>query len=208
MHTLSHHDGVLRFSYAAGDGCRVHGLHDPVEAVLTLRVTAPGGRLLHEDNLPCDDAGALAAALAEWGEVPEPVRAEPPLVEEKRFPLPPLARPLAPTDTFGGPSRPLVRRAESVRPVEPAPAPVATTLAPETYAASLERQEQLATKMRELAEQRALVARKAAAVAVTDAAVAQSALAGNELRHDLRDPRSLRRAMVLREILGAPVALR
>jgi hypothetical protein len=62
--------------------------------------------------------------------------------------------------------------------------------------------------MRELAEQRALVARKAAAVAVTDAAVAQSALAGNELRHDLRDPRSLRRAMVLREILGAPVALR
>ena len=140
--------------------------------------------------------------------LPEPVRAEPPLVEEKRFPLPPLARPLAPTDTFGGPSRPLVRRTETVRPVEPAPAPMATTIAPETYAASLERQEQLATKMRELAEQRTLVARRAAAVAVTDAAVAQSALAGNELRHDLRDPRSLRRAMVLREILGAPVALR
>ena len=140
--------------------------------------------------------------------MPEPVRAEPPLVEEKRFPMPPLARPLAPTDTFGGPSRSLVRRTETVRPVEPALAPMATTIAPETYAASLERQEQLATKMRELAEQRTLVARRAAAVAVTDAAVAQSALAGNELRHDLRDPRSLRRAMVLREILGAPVALR
>jgi len=140
--------------------------------------------------------------------LPEPVRAEPPLVEEKKFPLPPLARPLAPTDTFGGPSRPLVRRTETERRVEPAPASVPTTIAPETYAASLERQEQLATKMRELAEQRALVARKAAAVAVTDAAVAQSARAGHELRHDLRDPRSLRRAMVLREILGAPVALR
>jgi len=140
--------------------------------------------------------------------LPEPVRAEPPMVEEKKFPMPPLARPLAPTDTFGGPNRPLVRRTETVRPVEPVPAAVATTIASETYAASLERQEQLATKMRELAEQRAMVARKAAAVAVTDAAVAHSALAGNELRHDLRDPRSLRRAMVLREILGVPVALR
>ncbi|CAO3413149.1 hypothetical protein [Azospirillum doebereinerae] len=75
MNTLSHHDGALRFSYGVGDECRVHGLHDPVEAVLTLRVTGPGGRLLHEDNLPCDDAEALAVALAEWGEVPEPVRA-------------------------------------------------------------------------------------------------------------------------------------
>lgn len=133
--------------------------------------------------------------------LPEPVRAEPPLVEEKKLSLPPLARPLAPTDTFGGPSRPLVRRTETPRPVAP-------TLAPEAYAAALERQEQLATKMRELAEQRALASRKAAAVAETAAAVAQSALAGHELRHDLRDPRSLRRAMVLREILGAPVALR
>ncbi len=140
--------------------------------------------------------------------LPEPVRAESPMVEEKKFPLPPLARPLAPTDTFGGPVRPLVRRTETVRPVEPKAVPVATAIAPETYAASLERQEQLATKMRELAEQRALMARKAAAVAVSDAAVVQSALAGNELRHDLRDPRSLRRAMVLREILGAPVTLR
>ncbi|NBQ58989.1 MAG: hypothetical protein EBU32_11545 [Opitutaceae bacterium] len=150
------------------------------------------------------------ASLAEADADDEPVRAEPPLVEEKKFPLPPLARPLAPTDTFGGPSRPLVRRPETERRVEPAPAPVPvpTAIALETYAASLERQEQLATKMRELAEQRALVARKAAAVAVTDAAVAQSARAGHELRHDLRDPRSLRRAMVLREILGAPVALR
>jgi len=143
--------------------------------------------------------------------LPETVRAEPPLVEaEKGFQLPPLGRPLTPTDTFGGPSRPLVRRTETPRPMAPAPAPApaATTLAPETYAASLERQGQLATKIRELTEQRALVARKAAAVAVTDAAVAQRALAGNELRHDLRDARSLRRAMVLREILGTPVALR
>lgn len=141
--------------------------------------------------------------------LPEPVRAEPPLGEtEKGFQLPPLGRPLAPTDTFGGPSRPLVRRTEPVRPIEPAPVPAATILAAETYAASLERQEQLATKIRELTEQRALVARKAAALALSDAAVAQRALAGNELRHDLRDARSLRRAMVLREILGAPVALR
>lgn len=137
--------------------------------------------------------------------IPEPAfeRNESPVVEEKRFQLPPIGRTLEPIDTFGGPSRPLVRRAEPMRPVEP---PV--IVASETLEASLQRQEQLATKLRELTEQRAMVARKAAAVAVTDAAAVQSARAGTELRHDLRDPRSLRRAMVLREVLGTPVGLR
>jgi hypothetical protein len=137
--------------------------------------------------------------------IPEPAfeRNEPPVFEEKRFQLPPIGRTLEPIDTFGGPSRPLVRRAESVRPIEP---PV--IVASETLEASLQRQEQLATKLRELTEQRAMVARKAAAVAVTDAAAVESAREGTELRHDLRDARSLRRAMVLREVLGTPVGLR
>lgn len=74
MNTLNRQDGALRFSYAAGEGRRVHGQHDPVEGVLALRVTGPGGRLLHEDHLPCDDAAALATALSAWGEPPGPVR--------------------------------------------------------------------------------------------------------------------------------------
>jgi hypothetical protein len=81
-------------------------------------------------------------------------------------------------------------------------------VATETLEASLERQEQLAIKLQELADQRALAERRAAAVVVTQAAVARHALAGDELRRDLRDPRSLRRAMILREVLGAPVGLR
>jgi len=108
-----------------------------------------------------------------------------------------------PLDPFGGPERPAVRRQEPVRRFEP-PVMVPT----ETLAASLERQEQLATRLRELTEQRAMAARKAAAVAVNNAAVAQRDLAGQELRHDLRDPRSLRRAIILREVLGTPVGLR
>jgi len=131
-------------------------------------------------------------------------RAEPPPVESRPFQLPPLMRPLTePVDTFGGPARPPERWQEPVRRFEP-PVMVPT----ETLAASLERQEQLAMKLRELTEQRAMAARKAAAVAVNNAAVAQRDLAGQELRHDLRDPRSLRRAILLREVLGTPVGLR
>ena len=127
---------------------------------------------------------------------------------DRKFPLPPLMRPrpVAPLDPFGGPvPRTVVRRAEPewVRKVEPAPVPSG-----ETLVASLERQEQLAFKLQELADQRALAERRASAIAVSAAAVAQRALAGDELRRDLRDPRSLRRAMILREVLGTPVGLR
>ncbi|MBC7367250.1 MAG: hypothetical protein H7343_10655 [Undibacterium sp.] len=127
---------------------------------------------------------------------------------EKKFQLPPVMRPrpVSPLDPFGGPApRPVVKRAEPdwVRKVEPPP-----VLSSETLEASLERQEQLAVKLQELADQRALTERRASAVAVSKAALAQRALAGDELRRDLRDPRSLRRAMILREVLGVPVGLR
>lgn len=141
---------------------------------------------------------------------PEAMPAEPPVVFEqapKETPLPPWmqSRPVAPVDPFGGPVRPAVKRSEPewVREVETPP-----VLSNETLEASLERQEQLAIKLQELADQRALAERRAAVVAVSEAAVAQRALAGDELRRDLRDPRSLRRAMILREVLGTPVGLR
>jgi len=81
-------------------------------------------------------------------------------------------------------------------------------VASETLEASLVRQEQLALELQSLHEQRVLASRRAAVVAEGQAVIARRDLAGNELRHDLRDPRSLRRAMVLREVLGPPVAMR
>lgn len=87
-------------------------------------------------------------------------------------------------------------------------AEVAYSMATETLEASLVRQEQLALELQSLNEQRALAARRAAVVAESEAVVARRDLVSNELRHDLRDSRSLRRAMVLREVLGPPVALR
>jgi hypothetical protein len=142
--------------------------------------------------------------------VPEAARAERNVVEDtpqRKFELPPLMRPrpVSPLDPFGGPSRPAVRRAE-LEPVRPVELP--RILSNETLEASLERQKQLAAKLQEYADQRMLVERRAAAITVNQAAVAQRALAGEELRRDLRGPRSLRRAMILREVLGTPVGLR
>jgi hypothetical protein len=74
MNTLSRHDGCLRFSYVVEGGLRVEGTHDPAEQVLILRVTAPHGRVIHMDAIPCDDPRVVLAALREWGEPPIEVR--------------------------------------------------------------------------------------------------------------------------------------
>jgi hypothetical protein len=141
--------------------------------------------------------------------LPQAESAERTVVEEtveRKFELPPIIRPrpVSPLDPFGGPTRPAVKRTEPerVRTVEP---PVYSD---EAAAASLERQTQLALKLQEYAEQKALAERRAAVIKTSEAAVAQRALAGEELRRDLRDPRSLRRAIILREVLGTPVGLR
>jgi hypothetical protein len=120
--------------------------------------------------------------------------------------MPPL-RPASvpPLEPFGGPSRRLVieslRRAATPR-EEPPPIDAAT----------LERQQKLAEEIRALDEARALAERRAAQVVTQrDNAKASSSVA--TARHadwlgDVRDPQALRRAIVLREVLGAPVALR
>ncbi len=147
------------------------------------------------------------AARREGG--PDTSAEEPPVVfapAPRETPLPPWMqpRPISPVDPFGGPKRPTAKRAEP-EPVKTFEPPVLST---ETLEASLERQEQMAIKLQEFADQKALAERRAAAFAVNEAAVALRALAGDELRRDLRDPRSLRRAMILREVLGTPVGLR
>jgi hypothetical protein len=76
-----------------------------------------------------------------------------------------------------------------------------------TAAAVLERQLELAEQMQALEAARRIASRKAAAVVAQAAKQAPSPARG-ELMAELRGVRNLRRAMVLREVLGPPVALR
>lgn len=97
--------------------------------------------------------------------------------------------------------------------VQPAPEPVAPPPLADRSRSELERQQRLADEMKALEEQRALVARRAANIAALKAEEARSqgalrAAARGRVLDDLRDPESLRRAFVLREVLGTPVGLR
>ena len=81
-----------------------------------------------------------------------------------------------------------------------------------TYAV-LERQQQLADQMRALAVARATAQRRAEQVSAglkteADSSRGQLVEARTSLLAGLRDPTELRRAFVLREILGSPVGLR
>jgi hypothetical protein len=79
--------------------------------------------------------------------------------------------------------------------------------------AEVERQQRLQEEMEALEARKFLAARQAQHLAEAEAAVAQSetglrTTARARLLEDLREPHSVRRAIVLREVLGAPVGLR
>jgi hypothetical protein len=98
------------------------------------------------------------------------------------------------------------------RPVTWEEPPLEPTFSP-SHAAVLERQQQLADQMRALEIARLAEQRRTAQVSAAVKTAAESEggmLAGSrgDLLADLREPRSLRRAFVLREVLGAPVGLR
>ena len=126
---------------------------------------------------------------------PEEPAAHPPMLQPSRVP---------PLEPFGGPSRRTMieEMRRMIQPEEPAPIDTA----------ELERQQKLAEQIRTLDEARVATGRRAAqavtqrenALASSSAASAPHALwLGN-----LRDPQTLRRAFVLREVLGPPVGLR
>lgn len=131
---------------------------------------------------------------------------------------PPLLRPaeLRPIDPFGGPKplrRPMGETME--RDVDPAFEERRRAEEATAHRAVLERQERLAEEMRALDAARAAEQRKAAEI-LTRRREQAAAMATREPRaavsaglvDALRDPQELRRAIVLREVLGAPVALR
>lgn len=102
------------------------------------------------------------------------------------------------------------------REVERRSEPIPPSLPPQRAwadAAQLERQEHLIEQMRVLEESRMLAARRAKEFATSMRTEAESergalTVSRTNLLVELRDPRSLRRAFVLREVLSAPVGLR
>lgn len=151
------------------------------------------------------------------GEAP-PSAAPPPVApRETEFPAPaPSPETTQMPEPFGGPMRRVLQEIERQRrlqqePVAPPPLPPPVLV--ESRSAELVRQEQLAEQVRSLEETRLLVKRRAAKVAAADLAETRSesgqrSAARGRALDDLRDPESLRRAVVLREVLGTPVGLR
>ena len=125
--------------------------------------------------------------------------------------IPPLVRPtnVPPIDPFGGPMRKVVRKLEEAARQFEQPDDSARE---RERAAEVARQARLAEQLRELEEARAVQQRRAAAIMAQNArrveAPSRDAIAGRDLKGMLKDPREVRRAFVLREILGPPVSSR
>jgi len=121
--------------------------------------------------------------------VPPPAPEPPPLFRKESTAPRPVASPLPAPDVWRRP--------------EPVPVAAATNTA-----AILERQREMEEQMRALAEAKREAQRKAAVVAAHQAEAAKVSPARGDLLTDLRGARNLRRAVVLREVLGPPVAMR
>lgn len=123
------------------------------------------------------------------------------------------ADPTSVPDPFGGALRRVLEEVERKIQPPPAPVPEPPPLVQAQRGAELERQQQLADQMRSLAEAKVLTQRRAAHAADDIRAEAESepglrSAARTRILEDLRDPHALRRAFVLREVLGTPVGLR
>lgn len=126
-------------------------------------------------------------------QVPPPAPEPPPLFRTETSAPRPVAAPL--------PSREFTRQADAPPVAQPPPFQASA-------AAILERQRQLEDQMRELDAARKAAQRKAMAVAAQSAAQPAATEREGGLLADLRGARNLRRAIVLREVLGPPVGLR
>jgi len=116
-----------------------------------------------------------------------------------------------PIDTFGGPGGGILRKLQeaAARAAEQEAPPREE---PPALSVVLERQQKLAEEMRALEAARQAELRRAADLAAAakkePAAATAARTARGDLLEDLRGAKHLRRAIVLREVLGAPVGLR
>jgi hypothetical protein len=112
------------------------------------------------------------------------------------------------------PVPPPIRRADAAPTPPPVPARAPQVINPYDDSESLERQRRLAEQLEELEAQRAEARRVASqtrgegATVVTVANSGGAVIGSRSIGAELRDPRALRRAFVLREVISAPVALR
>ena len=151
-------------------------------------------------------------AARRGGQAPATPLAPPPPVSEAQ--PPPLVRPETTQlpELFGGPLGRMLEELQKRAQPQPEAAPPPLVSA-RVSNAELERQEELAAQLKALEEARADAKRRAAHVVEGKRVTAESepalrSAARGQLLADLSDPKSLRRAFVLREVLGAPVALR
>jgi hypothetical protein len=114
-----------------------------------------------------------------------------------------------PTIPRDEPAEPPLVREVVVTQAPPMPRRGLTALEAQRQAEILEEQASLAERLQE-AEQMKLAAQKRARyeAATTDHSGAARSLSRSTVLDDLRDPAALRRAFILREVLGPPVALR
>jgi hypothetical protein len=185
------------------------------EAIMKARKTKTEHESGHDD----------AAEQRRVAEVQEQIRRR---IAERRGEAPTPPAPPASTPV----PRPIIRRAETTELPDPMggtlrrvfeemerklqPPPVTMPEPPplvQHRRAELERQQELADQLKALEEQRALAQRRAMNLAAEVREEAESergvlSAGRTHLLDDLRDPQSLRRAFVLREVLGPPVGLR
>ena len=140
-----------------------------------------------------------------------PDSSAPPLLAPEPQESRPVFRPapaIPELEPFGGPlKRAFVGLERRVQPATAAP------MVLESQGAEIERQTRLAGEMKALEEARPVVQRRPAHAAEIREDVAHSepamrTVARARLLEDLSDPQSLRRAFLLREVLGTPVGLR
>jgi hypothetical protein len=136
-------------------------------------------------------------------------------------PAPPAPPPMPRLDPFrpvfqeeARPMPPPIRRAEPAPTPPPMPAPAPQAVNPYDDSAALDRQRRLAEQLEELEARRSEARRMASqtrgdgTAQVTTTSSGGVAVGSRSIAAELRDPRALRRAFVLREVLSAPVALR
>jgi hypothetical protein len=141
-----------------------------------------------------------------------PARPAQPASHPMQRPIARGAETTAAPDPLGGGT---IRRVfeEMERKLQPPSPPVEPPPLVQHRRAEFERQQQLADQMKALEEQRTLAQKRAAHAAEQQQAEAVSeskilSVARTRTLEDLRDPQAIRRAFILREVLGTPVGLR
>ena len=141
-------------------------------------------------------------------------RSAPEATEEQsnRPSIPPLVRPsqIPPIDSFGGPGGRILKKLE--RAAKEPTRPQADEARRHAQADELTRQARLAEQLRELERARGAQEQRVAQINAATGprpVLARASLApSHSVRDALRNPGELRRAMILREIVGPPVGLR